>query len=721
MKKAQITVFIILGLLLVIGVSIYLYMTQSAVQKGLPPSVLEAPVEIRPVVQYITDCLAEAGEGAIIRIGAGGGYIDVKSRGARVNQIDPTEGDALQFAPGSNLTIPYWWYLKSPNNCVGACEFGSMKPPLLRESGQNSIENQLDEAVAEAVRECTINFTSLSRQGFAIIPEGKPMVTTTIGTTGVTFLLDYPLSITREGQEFRQQNYGTHVSVQLTEMYSMASELAQLEANPKYTYLERHMQQVIDSFTGLQDGGLPPVAYATFDLDNGKRWVKEDVHRQVRSLITTYVPMLQVWGAKNQILLEAPADAEYPDLWNRLYNLNMLIPLKDNHPQFEVRFASPDWWREHFNLNCRGQICAPDSMVNTYGFPFGFQKYNFAYSYSVPVLIEIRDPTAFANKGFVFQYAMEANVRDNEPFTILGYENPWDEFTKDFSPVAPGASMICDMEQRTGSTVTVNVVDAAGKPVDAAISFACGEENCAIGPTKGGTLTTKFPRCAGGDISAVVAERYGQSVPVNTHDEDTKTVTVVSYPITELRADFDRVQYVKTAGGWIFNPTRVDKLRGDQIVVMMARDGRQGDQPYAASVEMCGTPGDNTLGVARLVPGNYTVSTISMYHEKLAFLPQKRCVDSFCYTIPDKEMSFGKEGATCASGNPMLLGSSEFHWEVTPEMLASGNTLMFKSLVAAIDQVPEATREIEDMDIISELQDASVAYQQYLLPEVVRR
>jgi hypothetical protein len=706
-RKAQLTVFIILGLLVVVGVALYLTI-RAAPQPT--PSVLTAPVEVRPVVQFVTDCLTRSARDGIVRIGAGGGYIDVKSFGATVNTIDPTEGDAVSFTADSQLAMPYWWYLKAPNTCTGACEFATFRPPLLREGGRNSIESQLDAYVAAETERCTGNFTTFLQQGFAIGPQARPAVTTAVAENGVSFVLDWPLLIVRNGQQFRQDRFADNEQVPLYEMYNVATEMTQSET--KNNFLERHILQVINSFTGLQAGQLPPVAAATFELDFGKRWVKEDVRRRVQELITAYVPLLRVWGAANGVYLEAPASTRDPALWERLYDLNMIVPLEQNHPRFEVRFSAPQWWRQYFDLNCRGQVCAPDSFVNTFGFPFGFQKYNFAYDVSAPVLVEIRDPQSFGGKGFVFQYAMEANVRNNEPMPLQG-------FYPTGANATPGATLFCDPEQRTSGMITVNVHDSLDKPVDTSLMFRCGDESCPVGSSVNGVFTGRFPRCAGGFLTAMENDRYAADVPLNTHTEDNQQVEVVSDPIVTLKADFERIRLVKTNGIWTIDPTPQPRRGGDQAVIVLEREGNAYDQPFASSVEMCGRGSQQALSEARLVPGTYDVTVLGMYYDQVIFPPQKRCTGEYCFTIPEEPLVFGQAGAVCDGGNPLLEGTASFKWTITPQELYGSSKIMFKSLVAAIDELPEQSRQIEDLDAAGDTGDRSSAYAAWLAPEVL--
>lgn len=707
-RTGQVTVFIILGLLLVIGVALYLQLRGEGVP-GVAPGVLSAPVEIRPVVAFVTDCLSRSARDGIIRIGTGGGYIDATAYGAKVNDANPTEGDAVSFAPESTVHLPYWWYLKSPNVCTGTCEFSTMRPPLLREGGRNSIESQLDAYVAAETERCAANFTPFVKQGFSVIPTAKPTVITDVAEQGVSFTLTWPLVIQRSGQRYDYGRFGDNQQVPLYEMYNIATEMTQSET--KHSYLENHILQVISSYSGLRAGQLPPIAAATFDLDFGKRWVKEDVRRRVRELTTAYVPMLRIWGSANGVYLEAPATARDPALWERLYDLNMMVPLEQNHPRYEVHMSSPQWWREHFDLNCRGQVCAADSFVNTFGFPFGFQKYNFAYDLSVPVLVEIRDPQSFGGKGYVFQYALEANVRNNEPMPLTG-----------FYPVSanstPAASLFCDPEQRTSGEVTVKVTDSLGKPVDTSLLYRCGDEVCPVGESKNGVFKGRFPRCVGGFVVAMQNDRYAADVPFNSDNDDEQSVEVISDPIVTLKADFQRIRMIKQNGVWAIDPTPMPKRGGDQAVIILERRGTDYDQPFASSVEMCGR-GAQTLSEARLVPGTYDVTVLSMYHDPLVFPPQKRCTGEYCFTIPEQPLVFGKAGAQCDGGTPLLTGMATFSWTLAPKDLYGSTKILFRTLSAAIDELPEQSREIEDLDVIGDLGDRSMAYSPWLRPEVL--
>jgi len=68
------------------------------------------------------------------QVGEQGGYVSMDDPTLTKQSFSvssrATESDAVLFAPGGSLKIPYWWYLQSDNKCEGLCEFSTKRPPL---------------------------------------------------------------------------------------------------------------------------------------------------------------------------------------------------------------------------------------------------------------------------------------------------------------------------------------------------------------------------------------------------------------------------------------------------------------------------------------------------------------------------------------------------------------------------------------------------------------
>ena len=133
-KRAQVTVFIIIGILLLISIGILLYMQERKVpvKEEFKTVVEEIPVEFQPIKNYVEVCLIKTSTEALDKIGNSGGYTDLSKYDIRSFRDKPTEGDSFRFFPeNENSAIAYWFYFKSGNECESNCECSSKMPFLL--------------------------------------------------------------------------------------------------------------------------------------------------------------------------------------------------------------------------------------------------------------------------------------------------------------------------------------------------------------------------------------------------------------------------------------------------------------------------------------------------------------------------------------------------------------------------------------------------------------
>src|SRR3989338_8430497 len=172
--KAQVSIFVIFSIVILVAAVLGYYLNTESHKEEIAPGVFisakDIPTQIDPVNAFVTQCLDDTAVEGLILIGEHGGYIGIDNpklskQSFRPND-DPTESDAVAFAPGSDFKIPYWWYLESSNNCEGTCRFASKRPPL--KNDEDSIERQLDRYIEKKLPDCIDSFKSLEEQGFEI-------------------------------------------------------------------------------------------------------------------------------------------------------------------------------------------------------------------------------------------------------------------------------------------------------------------------------------------------------------------------------------------------------------------------------------------------------------------------------------------------------------------------------------------------------------------------
>src|SRR3989344_616245 len=133
-NKAQATVFIIIGMIVLIGAGVIFYASNLQQKEEIAPGVFiaieEIPTEIDPVSSFVSSCIDDVSIAGLNILGQHGGYIDISAQKDFRISDDPTESDAVSFAPGSELKIPYWWHLSGKNECECACAFSSERPQL---------------------------------------------------------------------------------------------------------------------------------------------------------------------------------------------------------------------------------------------------------------------------------------------------------------------------------------------------------------------------------------------------------------------------------------------------------------------------------------------------------------------------------------------------------------------------------------------------------------
>src|SRR3989344_8998203 len=201
-KKSQVTIFIIIGILLISAAGFYYY--SQTIKNPIEPEVnivqQQVPVAFDPIRQYANDCIYSVASDGVKLIGKQGGYVSLANKTLNMASFtitqNPTESDAVTFTKNSELEIPYWWYLKSSNTCNGNCQF-STKRPDLRQS-DNSIEKQLERYVDLELKSCLNNFKPFEEQGYKITEGGKVKSDVPIASNDVIVSVDYPLTVEKE-------------------------------------------------------------------------------------------------------------------------------------------------------------------------------------------------------------------------------------------------------------------------------------------------------------------------------------------------------------------------------------------------------------------------------------------------------------------------------------------------------------------------------------------
>ncbi|MBI1935735.1 hypothetical protein HYS31_04820 [Candidatus Woesearchaeota archaeon] len=706
-NKAQATIFMIVGLLIVLGGALFIYSTQKEKEQLVPQvriSEEKVPIEFDPIRKYANDCAYSAAVEGLQIIGEQGGYISFNERSLNSQPLaitgNPTESEAVTFARGSELKIPYWWYLKSSNDCKSNCEFASKKPELRSAGAQadNSIERQLERYIDLKFRECLNGFEAFAEQGYKITEKGNAKSDVIISSSDVAVIVQYPMTVEIEDRKTDVSQFAAQVPVNLERMYQLAAKITSLQA--EHRYIEKGILNLLVSFSGVDRQKLPPMSDMTFDFGNKLSWQKSDVKQKVTGLLESYIPLFQVDSAAN--FERSIFDSE---LKQRLYD-QFIIPVSNSSfSSLAVSFSYLDFWPAYFDLNCKGEICRPASITSIIPI-IGLQSYKFAYDLSYPVLVEIRDPVALNGKGYNFNVFLEGNIRNNRYMNTEFKPLEFQEAEK---------TQLCD--SKTSGKIAVKVIDAAEKkPIEnAQVLYTVTGESCFIGPTEGdGALNERFPVGIGGVVNIVADGYIGKGVEFDPQIGIDSALKVELQPIYTKEIVVKKKNYAKTLNGWEFVNEPESLSDKETATVSLARIGDENELEFSAFADYYG--GQKEKSEMEIAPGNYEANINLLLNKRIVIPEQTRhywvLFVKKSYTVP--AVDFGENAKPGQEQFPS--GGLKLNITISPDDLKNHGKIVLYAVNVDIAGIPEQQRVIEDLEQMGQIEKLSGLYQVALQP-----
>jgi len=184
-KRSQTTIFIIIAIIIVIVIGAYFVVKQGDIKEN------KVPIEVFPVYEFVSDCIAQTGEEAIYHVGQTGGYVMAPN--------ESEEGIAYYLYENEN---------KMPEKTV--------------------LEDEISDYMNSLVYFCFNNFVSLS--DFEISGE-EVMTTTKIEDDRVIFNVNYPMSVQKGEDSYSLENFETEVEIRLGQIYLVLQEIMQKQMN----------------------------------------------------------------------------------------------------------------------------------------------------------------------------------------------------------------------------------------------------------------------------------------------------------------------------------------------------------------------------------------------------------------------------------------------------------------------------------------------------------
>ncbi|MFC1723772.1 hypothetical protein ACFL0V_06535 [Nanoarchaeota archaeon] len=725
-RKAQITVFMIVGIILLFSSALIFYI-KNQVTEGIPaefaPSVQEVPLEAQPIKLYVENCLNRIAVDALRHAGGHGGYIDPTDQSygsVFLTGPFPTESKALLVFEGTQAIVPYWWHMESSNKCLNGCQFQSERPYLYKASGGGSIEAQVEKYISRNLDRCLQNFDPFRTQGFDIAVNGEPMPEVKVTEQDVGVLMTYPVSVGKEGRTTEVNQYFTKVNINIKKVYSLATEIMNTEVDRQF--LEHHTLNLIAFYSKpIGVDRLPPMNH--MEIGGGAQymlWTRTETQERLESFVLPPgISMLQIFDSHNYIRHIILND-EGEDRVATGYMDKTLIELKEKtpYPELDVRFTYLDWWPTWLSINGGQEVIKPQKIGPLIsGFMFdmiGLDRYRSQYSLSFPVLVTINDPTALNGEGFSFTFALEANIRRNKPINS-SYEGviPY-----------PAASLLCDHKQRNAGPIGIELINAVnGTPVEGArVEFISGDEACVIGmselnlETGKAGMIEKFP-VGIGELKIVKDGYVPVREPMAAFLREEANYTIEMMPIFNVTATVQPLQLKWQDARWQMGSNPIVSLSPttDNVMFTLERIPDDGYGEFETFVSINATSGPQEM---LIVPGKYEVTGYLMQTKKdMVYIPKETKTINIPFKKP-KKITLNETRMDNWIGGGVVLNNATGYWEVTKEDLTLNSRVRFKVL----RYEPPVTHSSEfgtgpTLDQATEHEKASDIYRTRLEPE----
>jgi len=286
-KRSQITLFIIIGLviLMIFGVSIYFVsLTKSSKTKEESQKILTETIQIAGIKAYVEECLDQSIEEGLLLLGKQGGKIYehqggniVLNKFVSIDSSKVSYGIIKPFLSEDSIYPPPWKYPKEgpiqssgrgyfgENSFPGLCDFNGLNKPgsklrlpcptydLPNENDHSSVQEQLQIFIANKTKSC-INFSAIPNINQNII-EGNISSEITMGRSSIDVKLNYPLQFKIAGKEpiVELMEFNSRIQIRLMDMFEIAQDIINKDNNELFFNLKNSKTKLqgYDSFIDI--------------------------------------------------------------------------------------------------------------------------------------------------------------------------------------------------------------------------------------------------------------------------------------------------------------------------------------------------------------------------------------------------------------------------------------------------------------------------------------
>jgi len=354
-KKAQVTIFVILAILIITGVVVY-FLIKSPFQR-------EVPKEFKPVYDYYLTCLEETTKQGALLLGSQAGYIE-KPAFVPGSQYMPFSSQLDFLGQG----VPYWIYV-SGNNIL--------KEQVPRKS---EMETQLENYIQERVNDC--DFSEFIQKGYDTTISEEPKVDVTIKDLKVDVSIKNSIGFYFENDSAVLNQETFSIDSKLGKFYSLALDVYNYEKTN--VFLEKYALDVMRLYAPVDgsDIGCKP-----------KIFIDEQIKQNLSLALAENIAALKLDGSYYTL-----TDAE------KKYFVTDIGQVVDENVNFLYTTDMPT------RIDIYGdKVVQPVGLQEGMGIlGFCYTPYHLIYDINFPVLIQFYDGNE------LFQFPMAVIIERNK-------------------------------------------------------------------------------------------------------------------------------------------------------------------------------------------------------------------------------------------------------------------------------------------------------------------
>ena len=438
-RRGQITIFVIIGLILIIGIALYFYLMNRTTEQVV--NIPRLTGDFGEVQSFTEGCIEQVAKEGIAELGLHGGYIDplndtytstMFQSSIDYNTFDQSESD-MAFLDWRDKTtgVPYWYHARSTDTGSGKCwhcSVDTLTPTI------SSMQEQLGIYVDSNLGSCLDDYDTFKEQGFDIVSVTNSTTIATITDSKVDFYTNYTVQITRNGETKYLEAFYKEVDTPLMQYYLIAVNITQNEIDTEY--LDFYGLYLLGQYSGVDSKKLPPISAYRIGYDP-VFWSKMNTKRLYETQLGSYMQFFRIKGSGNDDI--APEVLDAGTIESNMYNamdLAMFDTKSINALGIKDKDITYTYTGTPIYLNIdpsNGDLVSPLVTQDTSSFSKSLsninpdQSYEFYYDISYPVLVEISDPRV--GHEYTFRIALQANIKDNRILSdwLKGYGTiPWD-------------------------------------------------------------------------------------------------------------------------------------------------------------------------------------------------------------------------------------------------------------------------------------------------------